>query len=143
MRYLLLSSALVLASVTVASAETPLQPSAVVIGAPVTIKHTVYLDHVILEEMKKSDPERYARVREVMATASEACGNNAGRLWSIVNVPAPAGCSGMFLKPSFPPKREIGFQIDDTWYIALVTVREMPALRTPKPDKVVPVIQAK
>src|SRR5262249_34934345 len=123
-------SALLLAGVmTLASAETPQAP-----------RRTVYLDHVALEEMKKSNPERYAQVRSVMATASELCGANAGKLWSAANVTS-AGCSGVLLKMSFPPKREIGFQIDDTWYIALVTVKDKPALFNPVPGQLIPVDQ--
>jgi hypothetical protein len=54
-----------------------------------------------------------------------------------MNLPQ-GNCSGMLLKTSFPPKREIGFSIDDTWYIALVTVKDAPALQTAPPGKVVP-----
>jgi len=123
MRYLLLSSALLLAGfVTVASAESP--------------KRTVYLDHVVLEDLKKSNPERYAKVHSVMAAASELCKPNAGRLWAAAN--APASCSSLFLKTSYPPKREIGFQIDDTWYVANVIVRDGPVLQKAEPGQVIP-----
>ena len=147
MRYLLLSSALLLAGIaTTASAQTPLMPSGLVVGAagvprPATIKRTVYLNHVMLEELKKSNPERYARIRGVMAAASEFCGPNAARQWDVANVPS-ASCSGMLLKTSFPPKREVGFQIDETWYVALVTVRDKPARLIAAPDRVIPLNQA-
>jgi len=144
MRYLLLCSALLLAGIgTVASAETPTL-NAVVIGTgaqwamrPDGIKRTVYLDRVVLEDLKKSSPARYAQVRSVMAAASEICAPNAGRQWAIANVES-ASCFGMVLKTSYPPKREIGFQIDDTWYVALVTVRDAPARLVAAPDKLVP-----
>jgi hypothetical protein len=133
MRYLLLSSVLVLAAAaTVASAETP------------AVKRTVCLDHLVLEELKTSNPERYAQVRKVMASASELCRPNAARQWQVANVSA-ASCSSMLLKTSFPPKRTVGFQIDDTWYVANVIVRDLPALRTGLPDQLIPAgqIQAK
>jgi hypothetical protein len=148
MRYLLLSSALLLAGiVTVASAQMPPVPSGVVMGAagaprPTTVKRTVYLNHVVLEELKKSNLERYARVRAVMGAASELCGANAGRQWAVANGQSTS-CSGMTLKMSFPAKREIGFLVDDTWYIALVTVRDKPALRAAEPGKLIPLDNTK
>ena len=148
MRYLLLSSALLLwGVVTVASAEAPVVPSGTVIwndGAqrPTTVKRTVYLDRVMLEELKKSNPGRYALVRQVMAAAGDFCGASAARQWTIANVQT-ASCSGALLKTSFPPKREIGFQVEDTWYVALVTVRDKPAKLIAAPDTVVPLNQAK
>src|ERR1041385_5037107 len=130
MRYLLLASAVLLTSVvTVASAADP--------PAPARIKRTVYLDHVVLDEMQKSDPTRYAQVRRVMAAGSELCGPNAARLWFVANVQS-TNCSSALLRTSNPPKRDIGFQIEDTWYVALVTVRDKPALLIGGPDKVVP-----
>jgi hypothetical protein len=125
MRYLLLSSVLMLAAVTVALGETP------------AIKRTVYLDHLVLEELKTSNPGRYAQVRKVMASASELCRPNAARQWQVANVSA-ASCSSMLLKTSFPPKRTIGFQIEDTWYVANVIVRDLPALRVGPPDQLFP-----
>lgn len=144
MRYLLLRSAVLLAgAVTVASAETPVSPNvAIGTGRPETIERTVYLDSVVLEEIKKSNPERYARIRGVMASASEMCQPNAARTWALADV-QPAGCSSMFLKTSYPPRREIGFQIDDTWYIAHVIVRDAPALLKAEPGKVVPADRSK
>jgi hypothetical protein len=144
MRYLLLSSAWLLAgAVTVAPAQTP-EPSNVVIGTerPVTIKRTVYLDSVVLEEIRKSNPERYARIRGVMASASQMCKPNAARTWSLAEA-EPTDCSSMLLKTSYPPKRQIGFAIGDTRYIAHVIVRDAPALLMAEPGKVIPADQSK
>ena len=130
MRYLLLSSALLLAGiVSVAAAETP---------APAkTIQRTIYLDSVVLEDLKKSNPTRYAKVQSVMASASEMCKPNAARTWALANAPSP-DCSTLFLKTSYPPKRQIQFIVDDTLYIANVIVRDAPALTTPVPGQVIP-----
>ena len=126
MRYLLLSSALLLAGIaTVAAADTPV------------IKRTVYLDSVVLEDLKKSNPQRYAQVQRVMASASEMCKPNAARTWALANAPA-ADCSTLVLKTSYPPKRQIGFAVGDTWYIANVIIRDAPALVQAEPGKVVP-----
>lgn len=125
MRYLLLSSALLLAGiVTAASAAT----------TPLRI---VYLDSVVLEDLKKSNPDRYAQVQRVMASASEMCKPNAARTWALVKA-RPAGCSSMVLKTSYPPKRQISFAVDDTLYIANVIVRDAPALVKAEPGKVLP-----
>ena len=148
MRYLLLSSVLMLAGVvTVASAEPPAVPTGVVVGVggvprAAAIQRTVYLDHVVLEELKKSNPQRYAQVRAVMASASELCRPNAARQWHVANVDS-ASCSSMVLKTSYPPKREIGFQIDDTWYVAHIVVRDLPPLRIGAPDNLIPLDQTK
>jgi len=58
----------------------------------------------VLEDLKKSNPSRYAQVRSVMAAASDMCAPNAGRQWTIANVES-ANCSSMLLKTSYPPKR--------------------------------------
>ena len=134
MRYLLLSSALLLAGiVSVAAAETP---------APAkTIQRTIYLDSVVLEDLKKSNPARYAKVQSVMASASEMCKPNAARTWalanSVANAPSP-DCSTLFLKTSYPPKRQISFVLDNTIYIAHVVIQDAPALVQAEPGKIVP-----
>lgn len=136
MRYLLLSSALLLAGLlSVASAQTPTTPAR-------TIKRTVYLDHLVLEELKNSNPDRYAQVRKAMASASESCQPNAARQWRITDA-QPAGCSEMILKTSYPPKRQVAIPIGDTLYIALVTVRDAPALVKAEPGKVIPLDSSK
>lgn len=128
MRYLLLNSALLLAGLlTVASAETP------------SIKRTVFLDSVALEEIKTSNPEHYAQIQRVMASASEMCKPNAARSWALANAPSKStDCSTMFLKTSYPPKRQISFAIGDTFYIANVAVRDAPALVKAEPGVVIP-----
>ena len=133
MRYLLLSSALLLAGiVTAASAQTP---------APVTtIKRTVYLDSVVLEDLKKSNPSRYAKVQSVMASASEMCRPNAARQWRVADTQAE--CANMVLRTSYPPKRQVSFAVEDTIYIALVTVVDGPPLVKAEPGQVIPLGQS-
>jgi hypothetical protein len=124
MRYLLLTSAVLLVgTATAALADAP--------------KRTVYLDSVVLEEIKNSNPERYARIRDVMASASEMCKPNAARTWELASS-QPADCSTLFLKTSYPPKRQISFSIDDTRYVTHVIVRDAPALVKADPGKIVP-----
>jgi hypothetical protein len=126
MRYLLLNSALLLAGLaTVAAAETP------------SIKRTVFLDSVVLEDIKKSNPEHYAQIQRVIASASEMCKPNAARSWVLAKAPS-ADCSMMILKTSYPPKRQISFALGDTRYIANVVVRDAPALVKAEPGLVIP-----
>jgi hypothetical protein len=124
MRYLLLSSALLLAGAAFAArAEEP--------------KRTVYLDSVVLEEIKQSNPDRYARIRGVMAQASEMCKPNAARTWAL-GATSAGDCSSLVLKTSYPPKRQITFSIEDTRYVANVVVLDAPALVKADPGKLTP-----
>ena len=124
MRYLLLSSAvLLIGTATLALAD--------------EATRTVYLDSVVLEQIKTSNPQRYARIRDVMASASEMCKPNAARSWQLTSV-QPADCSKLLLKTSYPPKRQISFVLDNTIYIAHVVVRDAPALVKAEPGKIVP-----
>jgi hypothetical protein len=148
MRCLLLTSVAVLAGLTaVATAETPVTPSpALPAGVEVArvpdarltpTKRTVYLNRVVLEELKKSNPGHYAQAQRVMAEASALCAPNGARLWQALDIPQ-GNCSNMTLKTSYPPKREITFVLDDTMYIALVTVKDAQAYPMALPDKVLP-----
>jgi hypothetical protein len=150
MRCLLLTSVVTLAGLTAAvSAEAPVTPSLAVPppgvdvaygparSKPLAVKRTVYLDHLVLDELKKSNPDHYARIQKVMAASSELCAPSGARLWQAIGI-SNGSCSAMTLKMSNPPKRDIGFLIDDTWYVALVTVQDAPALRMALPGKVFP-----
>ena len=97
--------------------------------API-IKHTVYLNHLVLEQLKQSRPDTYAEARRVMAAASELCAPGVERVVEARSpqthsVPAMS-CSGVMMLTSNPPKREISFVIDDTKYVALVTMKAPP-----------------
>lgn len=127
MRYLLLNSALLLAGfLTVAAAETP------------PVQRTVYLDSVVLEDIKTSNPEHYAQIQRVMASASQMCKPNAARGWALASTRSASDCSTMVLKTSYPPKRQISFQIENTRYIANVIVRDAPALVKAEPGALIP-----
>jgi hypothetical protein len=98
--------------------------------APV-VKHTVRLSSLVLEELKKTKPDTYAEARRVMAAASELCAPGTDAAVVEVRKPAARGvpamtCSGVPLLTSNPPKREISFIIDDTKYVALVTMTAPP-----------------
>jgi len=86
-------------------------------------EHTVYLNNLVLEELKKPNPRHYAEARRVMAAAGVLCAPGSMQAWKVMRMP-PGRCTGAFLKTSDPPKREISFQLDDTLYIALVTLKD-------------------
>jgi hypothetical protein len=136
MRCLLLTSVVMLAGLpATAGAQAPFDIPGAVVGVTHTpgqapAKRTVYLNHVMLEELKKTNPEHYSQARKIMAAATKLCAPGAPQVWKTLNLP-PVSCTGMALKTSFPPKRDISFQLGDTRYIALVTVRDAPAIPSP------------
>jgi hypothetical protein len=86
-------------------------------------KRTVYLNKVVLEELKTSNPRHYEEVTRVMAASDTLCAPGSLQTWKVMNLP-PVHCTGDFLKTSHPPKRQIRFDIDETRYIALVTLKD-------------------
>jgi hypothetical protein len=131
MRYSLLAALLVLAGAQVAPA------------ADVTAPKTVYLNNVVLEELKQSNPRHYAEAQKVMAAAAELCRPGAPQVLRIEKLPETK-CSDAFLKTSYPPKREISFTLDDTRYIALVTMKDAaPTLHPAGQDAPTGVLPAK
>jgi hypothetical protein len=98
-------------------------------------KRTVYLNSVTLAELKESNPRHYAQAERVMASGSSLCSPGAAQLWKALDVPQ-GSCSGAFLRTSFPPKREISFQLDETLYVALVTITDAPAIGMHADDRV-------
>jgi hypothetical protein len=91
---------------------------------------TVHLNRLVLEELKKTQPDTYAEARRVMAAASELCIPGAAKVVEAREAQArklpAATCAGVMLLTSYPPKREISFIIDDTKYVALVTMTAPP-----------------
>jgi hypothetical protein len=109
MRYSLLACLLVAAGATATIAQSP--------------KRTVYLNKVVLEELKSSNPRHYEEATRVMAASDTLCAPGSLQSWKVMNLP-PVHCTGDFLKTSPPPKRQISFDIDETRYIALVTLQD-------------------
>jgi|GEM_PF-2328538 len=85
-------------------------------------KHTVRLSSVVLEELETSNPTHHAKAVEIMAAASEGC--RVGEPRVIPAEVAPFNCNTSFFMTSYPPKKSISFQIDDTLYLAHVTMKE-------------------
>lgn len=115
MRYSLLASLLVLAGL--------LAGSATAVAADSAGQKTVYLNNVVLEALQQSNPRHYAQARQIMAAGAELCRPGAPQVFRIEKLPETS-CSNAVLKTSNPPKREISFVLDDTRYIALVTMKD-------------------
>ncbi len=132
MRYFLMAFALTLAGS--AALSTAL--------AADTGKKTVYLNHLGLEELRQTNPQHYARARQIMDAAAELCRPGAPKIIEIEG--SDVSCAGAFLKTSNPPKRQIGFTLGDTRYIALVTMKDAaPTLHPAAQDASTVVMPAK
>jgi len=105
------------ASVTIASDPAPPpEPS-----HSSQLKPIVYLTGAVLAELKQSNPAQYDRAQRILAQAKEVCQPGAQERLD-VKFDDSLECSGLMLKTSYPPKRQISFRLDDTDYIALITV---------------------
>lgn len=117
---------LVIISANIARAESP----RVRITPPPT--HTVYLDGVSdLDQLRKSNPEHYARAQRILAAADYLCTPGPPRTEFAAASARGVSCSALFLRTSNPPKFTLNFVLDDTRYIALVTVTYDPPRATP------------
>ena len=130
MRYSLLASVLMLASLLTAVAdEVAVRTGAGDQVTPLTIKHTVYLNDLVLEDLKTSRPHHYAKAQQVLASGGTLCAPGAWQLWKALHL-REGECNGAFLRTSNPPRQQISFVVDDTRYIALVIVKSaLPEFR--------------
>lgn len=77
-----------------------------------------------LEQLRHSHPGHYKQALKIIDSAKELCKPHAA---AIEHADAKeVSCSQMLLRTSNPAKREIKFQLDDTTYIALVTMTDDP-----------------
>jgi hypothetical protein len=86
-----------------------------------------------LDKLKQANPDHYARAESIMAAADKVCQPGPTRV-----VPADAkatdvSCENMLVLTSYPPKRQIGFTLDDVHYVALVVLTESAAEFRPVP----------
>lgn len=117
MRRLPALALLMLATPFTAAAQTPQQPT-----------KTVYLNAMVLEELKTSNPAHYERAVKVIDETSKPCEHGA---WQSRPVPVQRSlspeCSTFALQTSNPPKRQVSFVVDDTLYIANVVLKQTDA----------------
>jgi len=123
--------------VTLALTALTLQPTAASpdVGGPA--REPIYLDGpAALAELRSTNPDHYARAERIFAAASRLCREGAAQLQYAVADARDFSC-GMLLKTSNPPKRQISFRLDDTRYVALVTLSDeapklIPAAGAPR-----------
>jgi hypothetical protein len=87
----------------------------------------VYLDGpASLAQLRTSNPIHYQRALKIIDAANELCRPKAGELEYAKFDAKNISCARALLKTSNPPKRQLSFRLDDTQYIALVTVTDDP-----------------
>jgi hypothetical protein len=121
-----LSAVSILALTSGCTTQPPLADKTVPAAAPL---RTVYLDGpAALARLKAEDPDHYPTVQRILASADVICSPRPGALQQ---AGSDAACEGMFLRTSYPPKREIHFTLGDTRYIALVVLTHAQPELTP------------
>jgi hypothetical protein len=81
-----------------------------------------------LAQLRKTNPGHYARAVRLMNSANRLCQPGAPKLQN-TKLPSTDGrdiSCAMLLRTSNPPKRELSFMLDDTRYVAIVTVTADP-----------------
>jgi hypothetical protein len=87
----------------------------------------VHLDGpAALAELRAKNPIHYARAQKILAAANHLCRPTAGEVDYAKFDAKNISCIRSLIKTSNPPKREISFRLDDTQYIALVTLTDDP-----------------
>jgi hypothetical protein len=88
---------------------------------------TVYLySDADLDRLRATNPTHYARAAEIMAAANKLCRPQPPQILLAKDNEKDIACSNMLLRTSNPPKRQISFHLDNTRYIALVTITDNP-----------------
>ena len=121
-----LPALLLIISANVALAESP----RVRITQPPS--HTVYLDGVSdLAQLRERNPDHYARAQRILAAADYLCAPGPPRTELAAASARGVDCSAVLLRTSNPPKFTLSFLLDDTRYIALVTLTYDPPRASP------------
>jgi hypothetical protein len=114
---------------------TPPPPAAIVLPAPApSLPNPSFVQNPVikaitdltspdaLENLRASNFRHYLRAREILAAASELCQPGPPEVLRARFEDDNVKCSGMWLA-SLPPKRWLSFDLDDSSYVALVTVQ--------------------
>lgn len=90
------------------------------------LKPPVHLDSPAdLAQLRKTNPDHYARAVRLMESANRLCRPGAPKLQ---NADGRDISCAMLLLTSNPPKRTLSFMLDNTRYVAIVTVTADPPL---------------
>jgi hypothetical protein len=95
-------------------------------------RQTVYLsgDHD-LQWLRRSKPDHYARAERILAAANHLCRPGLPQTEFAAASARDVRCAAMLLRTSNPPQFSLSFTLDDTRYIALVTVTDDPPRAIP------------
>jgi hypothetical protein len=116
-------TALLFLAMTVASV--PALPAQADVVLPAV--KTVYLYGAAdLALLRAANPDHYARAQRIFALANRFCRPGPAQLQPVLARVKDVNCAGNILRTSNPPKWQLSFTLDDTRYIALVTVTDDP-----------------
>ena len=96
---------------------------------PVT-KPTVNLDRPgVLEALQRSDPRTHSRIVAIVTLAHESpCQMDEFARLTRVEFDARNARCGMAVKTSYPAKLQLSFELGDTRYVSVVTMKPMERL---------------
>jgi hypothetical protein len=106
------------------------KPAAQADSHPSPTQHTVRLyTSADLDQLRQTNPSHYSRVQKILANASDSlCKPGALQLQHAEGSKGvEAQCAAGLVMTSNPPKRQLSFRVDDTTYIAVVTLRNADA----------------
>ena len=87
----------------------------------------VHLDGpAALAELRATNFFHYERAQKIIAAANHLCRPTVGEVEYAKFGAKNISCARSLVKTSNPPKRELSFRLDDTQYIALVTLTDDP-----------------
>jgi hypothetical protein len=111
---------------------------------PASAPRVVYLQGLQdMEKLKAANPDHYARAERIIAASDELCKPGPDQIEYVQFAAKDISCQGMLLRTSNPPKRQIGFTLDDVRYVALVTLNDAAAEFRRVPAQVAPAEPAK
>ena len=77
--------------------------------------------------LKEANPDHYGRAQSIMAAADQVCQPGPLQMVPTEAKAKDVRCENMLMLTSHPPKRQIGFTLDDVHYVALVVLSETAA----------------
>ena len=135
MRLMIIATAFLLFGLTEAIAQPGLPPGALEALKQNSAYHgtlrTVDLDAPgALEVLKQTNPAHYATVRTILAEVFLRPDAEVPR-WLQASFNARGGYHGPIVFTSQPPKRRLSFTLDDTSYVAVITLTNVPGAVVP------------
>ncbi len=86
----------------------------------------VHLDRPgMLEAIQRENPAHYRKLVEALRIAGHHSCEMALQLYKVQSAVRDANCDRMQILTSLPPKRRVAFTLDDTRYLAVVTLRDL------------------